>query len=311
MGWVTACSGALPTDETPQARPTKKVPAAPVAAAVEGLSGDGVLALAPPGVERVRVNAGSFMMGSTSHEVMAAIQACAAEPMGDLELCERTGEYANELEAHEVYLSPYWIDRTEVTVARYRTCVSTGVCNELPYASGGTRFDEPTFPAVLMSYGDAKTFCQWAGGRLPTEAEWERAARGKHGRRFPWGNVYNAFLSNHGRLAWDDLDDADGFLELAPVGSFPDGASEDGALDLAGNVEEWVLDYYAPSYEEVSALNPRGPASGDEHVVRGGSYAHVASGVRAAARGHAMPDQRRSWRGFRCAYRSADAGSTF
>lgn len=297
-----ACSGALPEPGPPGTRPTRRVPPAPVRAAIEGSSTDGFLALAPPPSERVHVMAGTFTMGSTTDEVVSAIALCAAEPLGDPESCEQRGEYANELSAHEVYLSEYWIDRAEVTVERYRACVGTGECPELPYAAGGARFDSPSLPAVLVSWADARRFCAWAGGRLPTEAEWERAARGRSGRRYPWGDVYNAFLSNHGRLAWSDLDDGDGFLELSPVGSFPDGAAEGGILDLAGNAEEWVADWYAPSYPEATAVNPKGPAAGDDRVVRGGSYTHARSALRSAARGHALPDERRSWRGFRCVY---------
>lgn len=296
------CSGALPEPSGERPRPTKRAPPAPVRASLEGSSAEEFLALAPPAPERVHILAGAFTMGSTSEEVIAAIAACASEPLGDPDICEQDGEYANELSAHEVYLSEYWIDRTEVTVARYRTCVATGTCTELPYAAGGGRFDQPDLPAVLISWTEARKFCSWAGGRLPTEAEWERAARGRGGRRFPWGNIYNAFVANHGRLAWNDLDDSDGFLELAPVGSFSDGAAEGGILDLAGNAEEWVADWYAPAYPEANEMNPKGPDMGDDRVVRGGSYTHSKANMRAAARRHALPDQRRAWRGFRCVY---------
>jgi sulfatase modifying factor 1 len=297
-----ACSGALPEPGPVGTRPTRRVPPAPVRAAPEGSSIDGFLALTPPLSERVHILAGTFTMGSASDEIVAAIAACAAEPLGDLDICQQKGEFANELSEHEVYLSEYWIDRTEVTALRYRTCVGNGECTELPYTAGGVRFDEPDLPAVLVHWADARRFCAWAGGRLPTEAEWERAARGRSGRRYPWGHVYNAFLANHGRTSWDELDDSDGFLELAPVGSFPDGAGEGGIVDLSGNVEEWVSDWYAPSYPEASAVNPKGPAAGDDRVVRGGSYRDARPNLRSAARAHALPDERRTWRGFRCVY---------
>ncbi|MEZ4294915.1 MAG: formylglycine-generating enzyme family protein [Polyangiaceae bacterium] len=298
------CGAALPEPPPPHVRPTRRIPPAPVQAAAQGGTTDGFVALAPPGNERVGIRAGSFTMGSTSPEVIDAIRTCSGEPLGDMEFCEEKLEFANELSAHEVYLSAFWIDRTEVTVAQYRTCSGAGVCPELPYASGGTRFDVPDFPAVMVSWPDARRFCAWVGGGLPTEAQWERAARGARGNRYPWGNVYNPFLANHGRLAWDDLDDSDGYLEMAPVGSFLDGATADGIVDLAGNVEEWVADFYAPSYEEASVMDPKGPSSGDERVLRGGSYAHQRAGLRSSARGHALPDERRSYRGFRCAYDS-------
>lgn len=297
---LVACAGAAPSLET-SARPTRRVPPAPVRAKASADTTEGFVALISPPFDRVRVPGGTFLMGSTQAEVISAEQSCIDEPLGDPEICQKR-EFTNEMWQHDVFVRDFWIDRAEVTVERYRTCTGTGACPALPYASGGARFDRPDLPAVLVSWFDARRFCEWQGGRLPTEAEWERAARGRDGRRYPWGDIYNAFLTNHGRLAFDELDDSDGFLELAPVGSFPDGATRDGIQDLAGNAEEWVADWYAPSYEPASAMNPRGPLNGDERVVRGGSYAHLHANLRNASRGHAVPDEKRAWRGFRCAY---------
>ncbi|WP_437300840.1 formylglycine-generating enzyme family protein [Sorangium sp. So ce426] len=260
-----------------------------------------VVALRAPGPPAVLVRAGSFTMGSSEVEIAHAVTLCKLEPAGELCVDETEASFANELVPHEVYLSDFWIDRTEVTVASYRRCVSAGVCAEPPYASGGQRFDRPEVPVVLVSWSDAQRYCVWAGGRLPTEAEWERAARGAAGRRYPWGHVYNPFHANHGRLSFDELDDGDGFLELAPVGSLVAGRTPDGIDDLAGNVEEWVADYYHPEYPSGSAKNPRGPDMGEERVLRGGSYILGRPWLRGAARGHDSPTSRRAWRGFRCA----------
>src|SRR5262249_42239550 len=153
-----------------------------------------------------------------------------------------------------VTLSDFWIDRTEVTVAAYEQCVTAGYCHEPPFSTGAARLKQPDFPVVLVTWFDAKRYCEWRNERLPTEAEWERAARGPSGRRYPWGNVWNASLANHGKSSWSDfrmgdtIDASDGFDELAPVASFREGRTTEGVMDLAGNAAEWVADYYVPQY---------------------------------------------------------------
>ncbi len=285
-------------------------PPAPVR--VEVPTGEGIVLLRTPGPDQVLLRAGAFRMGSD--DTREGMQLCQYE-----ERRERCTEdwFAAEQAAHEVYLSAFWIDRTEVTVARYRQCVAAGACTAPPYEEGGERFDRPYYPVVLVSWNDARGFCAWAGGRLPTEAEWERAARGLErkddtpprpddapgpkGRRFPWGDVYNPFLSNHGAFSFEELDPRDGFLELAPVGSFPDGRTPEGIDDLAGNVQEWVADWFAPEYPAADAVNPKGPDMGERRVVRGGSYMHGPAWLRSAARDKESPGERAPWIGFRCA----------
>lgn len=293
-------------------------PPAPVTG--EGSTKDGVVVLRAPGPEQILLRAGTFTMGSDDADFADAMSLCRLEPRRDD--CKEEW-FTAEQPAHQVYLSDYWIDRREVSVARYRACVGAGACAPPPYAEGGERFDRPDYPVVLVSWNDARRFCAWRGGRLPTEAEWERAARGparkdpgagrprtedeiaSKGRRYPWGDVYNPFLSNHGAWAIDDLDARDGFLELAPVGSFPDGRTSEGLEDMAGNVQEWVGDWYAPEYPKADAVNPKGPDAGDRRVVRGGSYLHARAWLRGAARDKESPAERTSWIGFRCA---RDAG---
>ena len=280
-----------------------RAPPAPVAASARSTTDEGVAVLRSQGPSRVLVRGGTFTMGSTDAELAKAIELCRAEARRDD--C-KDELFAPEQSAHEVYLDDYWIDRTEVTVARYRQCVAAGLCALPPYGSGAERFDRPDLPVVLVTWNDAQRFCAWAGGRLPTEAEWERAARGVAGRRFPWGQVFSPFLSNHGAYAFEDLDSRDGFLELAPVGSFPDGRTPDGIDDLAGNVEEWVHDWFAFEYPSASAVNPRGPDLGELRVARGGSFIHGRTWQRGASRDARTPGDRSPWLGFRCA---ASAGS--
>ena len=293
---------------------TPSSPATPSQPTSEAQTSAGMITLRAPGPDSILIREGLFIMGSSAEDIALAHTLCAAEPMA--KECPEA-RFAEEHPAHEVFLSDFWMDRTEVTVAQYRRCVAAGPCLEPPYASGATRFDHPNFPVVNVSWYDATNYCTWAGGRLPTEAEWERAARGLKGRRFPWGNVYNGALANHGKvfgelldnrtmLKWlvvassEDEDDSDGFLEIAPVGSFREGRTPDGLHDLAGNVEEWVFDYFEAQYPEGSLVNPRGPEQGTFRVLRGGSYIHGRHQLRTTSRRFDMPTMRRPWRGFRC-----------
>ncbi len=261
----------------------------------------GVVTLRAPRSRMIKLRASTFSMGSSVPDVLEAVAECAREPHG-----HRCKEelFANELPRHRVRLSAYWLDRTEVTVADYRRCVELRRCAPVPYADGARRFDKPSLPVSLVRHEDARDFCRFRGARLPTEAEFERAARGVSGRRYPWGNYYNSRAANHGRLGLDRSDAADGYAELAPVGSFPAGRTPDGLLDLAGNVAEWGSDRYAPGYPETTAVNPTGPTSataGSERVVRGGSYNAAGPWLRGSARSGAEPDSRSSDVGFRCA----------
>jgi formylglycine-generating enzyme required for sulfatase activity len=294
-----------------------------------------VLVLRAPVPDRVLIRAGTFTMGSERVEIATALTLCYCERTHQergRDVCDLSADecredwFASETPAHQVYLSDYWIDRQEVTVERFRSCVRAGVCTPPPYAEGGERFDRPEYPVVLVTWNDARRFCAWAGGRLPTEAEWERPPRGPNrklaaapsqppaddeerlpkGRRFPWGDVYNPFLTNHGAYpaGVDEVsffDARDGFLELAPVGSFSGGRTADGIDDLAGNAQEWVADWFA-EYPAADAVNPKGPDMGDRRVVRGGSYIHGRVWHRGAARDRLNPGDRAPWVGFRCAH---------
>ncbi len=227
-----------------------------------------------------------------------------------------------EAPKHRVTLDGYWIDRTEVTNAQYHAFVNaTGhrapaLCEpeDMTYNDG----DKADHPVVCVNLDDAQAYCAWAGGRLPTEAEWEKAARGVDERIYPWGNSIDGSRANYcdvncdtdkkGTGAGDgygqtgpDTGANDGYARTAPVGSYPAGASPYGALDMAGNVWEWVTDWYNFYYYAKSPqLNPQGPNSGEYRVLRGGAWSGLATNARACFRAWFKPEQGDRAVGFRC-----------
>jgi sulfatase modifying factor 1 len=258
-----------------------------------------VLPLASPLSPAVRIVESSFAMGSEESDLLLALADCAHEPYGHR--CAPT-VFANELPRHVVHLASYWIDRFEVRVADYERCVEVGRCGPRPTSEGTKQLDRPDYPVSRVTWNDAQDYCSFRGARLPTEAEFERAARGLEGRLYPWGDLWNPWASNHGRFGWDVTDASDGFAELAPVGSFAAGVTPEGVYDLGGNVAEWTADRYAPEYDAQPVRDPQGAPAGTTslRVVRGGSYAHGRFRLRGAARAFAEPSERRSTLGFRC-----------
>jgi formylglycine-generating enzyme required for sulfatase activity len=198
----------------------------------------------------------------------------------------------DEHPTHAVTISPFWMDKVEVTNGMYQLCVLAGPCQsprEVKSASRPSYFankDFADYPVVFVSWQDAANYCKWAGRRLPTEAEWEFAARGNTDfRRYPWGDQSpdNSF-ANFDNQARDTV----------KVGSFPKGASQFGVLDMAGNVWEWVSDFFgAEYYSQSGAQDPTGPngKDGAPKVIRGGSWADGFKEIRVSNRGSAKsPD---------------------
>ena len=216
-------------------------------------------------------------------------------PAGEFVMGSREGEgYSEEHPQRRVYLDGYWMDKTEVTVGEYRRfCGATG--RSMPKAPKWGW--QESHPMVNVSWNEASAYAQWAGKRLPTEAEWEKAARGADGRKYPWGNQE----PGSSRCNLDGR--GDGHEYTAPVGSFPSGSSPYGCMDMAGNVWEWCADWYDPNYyKNGPTRNPKGPNSGESRVVRGGSWYYYSRLVRCAYRFSSRPPFRSyDFLGFRCA----------
>jgi formylglycine-generating enzyme required for sulfatase activity len=218
--------------------------------------------------EEVIVPAGQFLMGCTS----------------DL---YPTGCDTDTYPVHAVYLDAFFIDRTEVTNAQYNACVAAGVCGERLHCASETRPDYcensryANYPVIGVDWWRADEYCRWIGKRLPTEAEWEKAARGTDLRKYPWGNDdVTCERANFLIERYPDRDPCVG--DTVAIGGYPDNVSPYGALDMSGNVSEWVNDWYEPHYYYKSPYyNPPGPdiTVKREHLVRGGSWQDNARSV--------------------------------
>jgi formylglycine-generating enzyme required for sulfatase activity len=241
----------------------------------------------------------------------------------------------DETPSHIVWLDAFWIDQTEVTNAQFGQFIRESNYQTDAEASGwsyvyamqstkwvkvnGADWSHPggplstlegleDLPVAYISWNDAMRYCQWANRRLPSEAEWEKAARGTDGRRYPWGDQNpDCHLLNYAdkniTLSWADNKEDDGYAFTSPAGHYPLGASPYGALDMAGNVWEWVNDWYDPNYYHGQNLwiNPPGPSTQSGRVLRGGSWADSAIVTRSTLRLGYYPMDGYAYYGFRCA----------
>ena len=206
-----------------------------------------------------------------------------------------SGAKSIEIEAHKVYLDAYWIDQTDVTNAMYAICVSSGTCTHP--ARYDTYFDNPKYadyPVVYVTWYAAQTFCAWEGGTLPSEAQWEKAARGWDGRPYPWGtSAPDITLLNYNGDHGDIVSAYDYLIALSPYG----------LVQMSGNVRQWMSDWYKRNYYSISPhKDPQGPDTGRYKSLRGGAFDDDFQEVETTYRAYHDPTSAGQDRGFRCAF---------
>jgi formylglycine-generating enzyme required for sulfatase activity len=257
-------------------------------------------------VRKIQAIQASFNIGAGTVVAPVKIKTAAQDemqvvyiPEGEFLMGTDNPDYLTSAPAHKVYLDSYWIDKTEVTNAMYALCVQAGKCLD-PLAAPGLNlyFGKSEYandPVIYVTWYDAQEYCKWAGRRLPTEAEWEKAARGTDGRRYPWGDMSPdmEYLNFDGNIGHPIA--ADRYLL---------GASPYGILNMAGNVREWVSDWYSPVYyRNLPYANPRGPKIevGTLKALRGSSFDDNSPESSIFARFAHDPTSPGRNRGFRCA----------
>lgn len=222
-------------------------------------------------------------------------------PEGPFTMGSRDGD-PDEAPEHQVYLGTYYMDKKEVTQAEYERFVKMTKRGKpfIPvFEDDQAKILKPELPAMGMSWADAEAYCKWAGKRLATEAEWEKAGRGEGKKRYPWGDEFG---SGHANVDGDE----DGFKYLAPPGSFESGRSPYGLYDMTGNVAEWVADTYGEQYyQKTPYRDPVGPEDGQHKVIRGGSWRETYHNARLSKRFQAKMWRTDTTIGIRCA-RDAD-----
>ena len=253
-------------------------------------------------MEKIRLDIAAFDIGQRSLVIPVDTKTSAQDGMVQVYVPEgeflmgkgEVRKYADSPQ-HIVYLDAYWMDKYEVSNAMYLKCMKAGICTDM--VSDNTTYQNWIYrdhPVTYITWEQAGLYCQWAGRRLPTEAEWEKAARGTDGRAYPWGDeAPNARLANF---------DGTKIHEAVSIYRYPLGASPYGALNMSGNVREWIADWYAEDYYLVTPYaNPPGAETGFERSLRSGSYNEDKIEIAVTNRLRHEPQSAGLSRGFRCA----------
>ena len=253
-------------------------------------------------MEKIRLDIASFNLGRRSPIAPVDIKTSALDGMEQVYVPEGDfwmgkGEVRKNADSpmHSIHLDAFWMDKYEVSNAMYLKCMQAGACTDM--VSDNLTYRNWIYrdhPVIYVAWEQAGLYCQWAGKRLPTEAEWEKAARGTDGRQYPWGDDWpNPRLANFEESLIN---------EAVSIYRYPLGASPYGALNMAGNVREWVADWYGEDYYLVMPYaNPTGPEIGFERSLRGGSYSEDKSEITVINRMRHEPQSAGLSRGFRCA----------
>ncbi|MGB1288469.1 MAG: formylglycine-generating enzyme family protein, partial [Aggregatilineales bacterium] len=260
-------------------------------------------------VTMVLVPPGSFEMGSKPNEVNIAVAECSGSHVNN-HICPESFFTDETPTSIQEFKQAFWIDRTEITRSQYQLCVNSGWCDPIPTSIFS---QEPSQPINRVTWFQANTYCEWRNSRLPTESEWEYAARGSDTLIFPWGNTFNGKFANHcdlncGSAAWSSSyeyvheENNDNFAVTSPVGSYPDGASWVGALDMSGNVREWTSSpYLLYPYDLQYEQGGNNGELSKNYVLRGGSFGNTSFQLRASYRRAESPTNGFNNFGIRCA----------
>jgi len=268
----------------------------------------------PDGMEVVLVEGGPFLRGSDPAGIDAGLKVC-RQTYASSDKCD-VQWFRRESPQREIVVDAFYLDKYEVSNVQWGMCAAAGGCPKVDYARcslfeqatgrwkvGGTPHPDvlkPNHPVVCVTWEEAQTYCEWAGKRLPTEAEWEKGARGvEDARQFPWGNEWNGAGLNWGEVT--GFGSQDGYETTAPVGAYATNVSPWGAMDMAGNVWEWAMDFHSDDFYEVPASpNPINATETANRVMRGGSWSFAGNGARVSYRYFGNPFARDDGVGFRC-----------